>query len=144
MQSSDFPCPCGSGKPYEGCCKEYHQGKVAEAAKDLMRSRYSAYALGNAVYIIKTTHPRNPAVSQNLNLWKEEILKFCLNTTFDKLEILASKEFPDRATVIFIAHLKQQGEDATFTERSYFAKVEGIWYYVNGDTYPGENRNLKL
>jgi SEC-C motif-containing protein len=109
-----------------------------------MRSRYSAYALNHVDYIIRTTHPRHPAVSQNLQVWKEEILKFCMNTDFEKLEIVDSKELPDRATVVFIAHLKQGDEDATFTERSFFAKVDGAWFYVNGDVFPGADHSVKL
>jgi SEC-C motif domain protein len=140
----DIECPCCSGKPYRECCGIYHQGKEAESALTLMRSRYSAYALNNVEYIVRTTHPRHPAVSQNLQSWKEEILKFAMNTDFEKLEVLDCKEQPDRAVVIFIAHLKQDDEDATFTERSFFAKTEGKWLYVNGDVFVGENRELKL
>jgi SEC-C motif-containing protein len=143
-KDTDFQCPCGSGKPYLECCALYHQGKVGESAQALMRSRYSAYALNNVDYIIRTTHPCHPAVSQNLNLWKEQILKFSMNTEFERLEVLDAKEFPDRATMIFIAHLKHGNEDATFTERSFFSKVDGIWFYVNGDVFAGENRSLKL
>lgn len=141
----DFSCPCCSGKPYHACCGPLHEGKMAPAsALDLMRSRYSAYATNNVAYIIRTTHHRHPAILQNLNVWKEEILKFCMSTEFERLEVLESKESSDRATVIFIAHLKQGNEDATFTERSFFAKVSGEWFYVNGDIFAGENRSIEL
>lgn len=140
----ELACPCCSGKLYRDCCSLYHQGKEAETAVALMRSRYSAYALNNVDYIIRTTHPRHPSLTQNLNQWKEEILNFALNTDFESLEIIDSKEQGERATVIFIAHLKQNDEDITFTERSFFAKVEGCWLYVNGDIFPGENRVLKV
>ena len=144
-KDTNFLCPCCSGKPYVNCCEPYHQGtKASKTALDLMRSRYSAYALNHVDYIIRTTHPRHPAVSQNLQVWKEEILKFCMNTDFEKLEIVDSKELPDRATVVFIAHLKQGDEDATFTERSFFAKVDGSWLYVNGDVFPGADHSVKL
>ena len=139
----DIECPCCSGKPYRDCCRPYHQGEEAENALILMRSRYSAYTLNHAEYIVRTTHPRHPAVSKNLQQWKEEILKFAMNTIFEKLEVLDFAEQPDRAIVIFIAHLKQDDEDATFTERSFFAKTDGRWLYVNGDVFPGENRELK-
>ncbi len=139
----NFQCPCSSGKPYIHCCGIYHQGKAPETAQELMRSRYSAYALNNVDYIVRTTHPRHPAVSQNLNVWKEAILKFSMTTDFERLEVLDVKEEHDRATITFIAHLKHGDEDATFTERSYFAKVDGVWFYVNGDVYAGENRTLK-
>jgi SEC-C motif domain protein len=140
---SDFACPCCSGKPYRDCCRTYHQGKEAESALSLMRSRYSAYALNNVDYIVRTTHPRHPAVSQNLQQWKEEILKFAMNTDFERLEVLDFKEQLDQATVIFIAHLKHDNEDSTFTERSFFSKAGGHWLYVNGDVFAGENRELE-
>src|SRR6267154_3823362 len=129
----DFKCPCCSGKSYHDCCSIYHQGKEAESALALMRSRYSAYALNNVEYIVRTTHPRHPAVSQSLQKWKEEILNFAMNSDFEKLEILDSRELSDRATVVFVAHLRQDDEDMSFTERSFFSKVGDRWFYVNGD-----------
>jgi SEC-C motif-containing protein len=139
----NFKCPCCSDKTYRDCCSPYHQGKEAENALTLMRARYSAYALNNVEYIVRTTHPRHPAVSQNLQHWKEEILKFSLNTDFEKLEVVDIKEQLDRATIVFIAYLKQEGEDMSFTERSFFSKVDGRWLYVNGDVFAGENRAIK-
>lgn len=109
-----------------------------------MCSRYSAYALNNVDYIVRTTHPRHPSVSQNLQRWKEEILQFAMNTDFERLEVLDFKEQGDHAAVIFVAHLKQSDEDMTFTERSYFTKDHGKWLYVNGDVFPGENREIKI
>ncbi|MGC1877988.1 MAG: YchJ family metal-binding protein [Rhabdochlamydiaceae bacterium] len=141
--SQDFKCPCCSGMSYQDCCRIYHQGKEAENALVLMRSRYSAYALNNVEYIMRTTHPRHPAV-QNLQQWKEEILKFAMKTDFERLEVLDFQEQPDRATVVFIAYLKQDNEDMSFTERSFFSKVDGHWLYVNGDVFAGENRELKV
>jgi len=47
-------CPCGSGQKYKKCCKLFHNGKVAKNALELMRSRYSAYVVGDAKYIMKT------------------------------------------------------------------------------------------
>jgi SEC-C motif-containing protein len=136
-------CPCCSGKLYRDCCSLYHQGKKAESAEALMRSRYSAYALNHLDYLIRTIHPRHPSVSQNLSKWKEEILNFALNTEFKRLAILDSKEQGDRAVVVFVAYLAQNDEDTTFTERSFFTKVDGQWLYVNGDLYPGEHLEIK-
>ena len=40
------PCPCG-GDRYGSCCAPLHRGeRQAATAEQLMRSRYSAYALG--------------------------------------------------------------------------------------------------
>jgi SEC-C motif-containing protein len=139
----DLICPCCSGKKYCDCCRIYHQGKLPKTAQALMQSRYSAYALNNIDYIVRTTHPRNSAFAQNLEAWRQEIFNFALHTDFEKLEILDAKEGKEKATVVFIAHLKSQGEDVTFTEKSYFAKVDGKWLYVNGDLFSGENREVR-
>ena len=40
------PCPCTSTLPYANCCAPFHQGQAAPSARQLMRSRYSAFVLG--------------------------------------------------------------------------------------------------
>ena len=142
-KDNNLQCPCSSGKPYVKCCAVYHQGKEPETAVVLMRSRFSAYAMNNVDYILRTTHPRHPPLLKNPGLWKEEILKFSINTCFERLEVLDSKADGDRATVIFIAHLSYAGEDVSFTEKSFFSRVDGRWLYVNGDVFPGIVRDLR-
>ena len=39
--------------------------------------------------------------------------------------------------------IKQNENDATFTERSFFAKVDGRWFYVKGDIFSGKHREIK-
>ena len=40
-------CPCGSSDPFGRCCLAVHSGqRLAATAETLMRSRYSAYAVG--------------------------------------------------------------------------------------------------
>lgn len=143
-RDNNYPCPCSSGKPYVKCCAVYHQGKEPKTAVALMRSRFSAYAMNQVTYLIRTTHPRHPSLSKNPGLWKEEILRFSMNTRFERLEVLDSKEVGDRATVIFIAHLRRGEEDVSFTEKSCFSRVDGRWLYVNGDVFPGVVRDLRI
>jgi SEC-C motif domain protein len=52
----DDPCPCGGGA-YAACCGPCHAGGEAPTAEALMRSRYSAFARGDAAYLIRTSHP---------------------------------------------------------------------------------------
>ncbi|GAB2968890.1 YchJ family protein [Nocardioides montaniterrae] len=53
------PCPCGSGAAYDACCGPLHRGvRDATTAEELMRSRYSAYALDEMDYVFRTWHPR--------------------------------------------------------------------------------------
>lgn len=45
-------CPCCSQLPYEQCCAPIHKGAVAPTPEALMRSRFSAHALGLFDYIL--------------------------------------------------------------------------------------------
>jgi uncharacterized protein YchJ len=125
-------CPCCSGKAYNACCKPFHEGAKPENALQLMRSRYSAYALNIPDYIVATTHPANPQYSENTFSWKRSISQFSQNYSFKRLEILDFKENNNLATVTFTAYLSQDTRDATFTERSYFEKINNQWLYREG------------
>ena len=50
-------CNCGSGKNYAACCGRLHSGaEIAATAEALMRSRYSAYVLRLAPYLLESWH----------------------------------------------------------------------------------------
>ncbi len=128
-------CPCHSQKPYSACCRPYHEGQLPENAEVLMRSRYAAYALQLADYILQTTHPTNPAYQKDTAAWKEEILQFSRDMQFVGLEIKEFIDGPAVAFVTFTARLKQGEADASFTERSRFVKEKGRWFYQSGTFY---------
>jgi SEC-C motif domain protein len=119
-------CPCYSGKPYSDCCEPYHKGALPENALLLMRSRYAAYALGLADYIMKTTAHTSPT-----DQWRQSIADFSSSTNFWGLEILSYTEAGDRAVVKFAALLKQGDKDTSFTENSQFVKEGGRWLYIH-------------
>lgn len=135
-------CPCFSGKKYQECCKPFHEGEIPENALLLMRSRYAAYALNMPDYIIRTTHPASPQYIENKFLWKRSISQFAKNTMFNKLEVLDFKENINLATVTFTAYISQKEQDATFTERSYFEKINTRWFYRGGQLAQGYTPNL--
>jgi len=93
-----------------------------------MKSRYSAYAVGDAGYIIKTTHPNNADYQQDNKRWKEDILDFCKATEFLGLTIVDFRERETEAFVTFYAQLSS-GE---MREQSRFLKSEGKWLYESG------------
>lgn len=142
MEEIQNPCPCCSGKTYEQCCKPFHTGLAAENAVQLMRSRFSAYVLNLPDYIIATTHPGSPHYSNNKFSWKRSISQFSKNSSFHQLEVLDHKERDTVATVTFTAHLTQNGEDGTFTENSFFEKLNGRWYYREGTLEEGHAPNM--
>jgi SEC-C motif domain protein len=51
-------CPCGAGPSYDRCCGPLHDGAPAPTAEALMRSRYSAFAVGRADHLFRSWHPR--------------------------------------------------------------------------------------
>jgi len=127
--SPNIPCPCGSGLKYKKCCQRYHKGALAPDALILMKSRYSAYAVGESRYIIATTHPDNPEYRADQKGWREEIDLFCRHTDFLGLEIMAFTDGRSEATVTFRAILSS-GE---MLERSRFLKEGARWLYLDGE-----------
>lgn len=127
--SANAPCPCHSGKKYKQCCQPYHKGILPATAVLLMRSRYCAYALGLAEYIIRTTHPDNSDYTDDTSAWKESILTFCRTTPFTGLKIT---EFIDGETEAFVTFEARLGEH-TMNEESRFLKEGGKWLYESGE-----------
>ena len=98
-----------------------------------MKSRYSAYAVSNSNYIINTTHQNNPDYTTNTTSWSEDIELFCKHTKFEKLEILDFIDDENESFVTFKATLIQDKKDVSFIEKSRFLKVDGKWFYVDGE-----------
>ena len=58
MSTAHASCPCDSGRPFAACCEPYVSGRTpAPTAEALMRSRYTAYTLQDADYLLRTSHP---------------------------------------------------------------------------------------
>ena len=93
-----------------------------------MKSRYSAYAVGDASYIIKTTHENNTDFTKDVKEWRESIKAFCETTEFLGLEILEFLDGEEEAFVMFKASLSS----GDMMERSWFLKVDGRWVYESG------------
>ncbi|ROP36330.1 YchJ family protein [Saccharothrix texasensis] len=117
-------CPCGRGEPYAECCGPLHQGRrKAPTAEALMRSRYSAFAVGDEDYLLATWHPgTRPAA---LDLDPEQ--------RWTHLEILShtgGTPFQTTGTVEFRAHYRRQGQRDVLHENSRFVREDGAWFYV--------------
>jgi SEC-C motif-containing protein len=125
-------CPCGSGKDYPACCGLLHSGQAtAKTAEQLMRSRYSAYALKQIDYLYATTHPehRSADLKKQMAAWAER-------AEFVRLEVLAVRKgrSGDKiGKVEFVAHYRQYGEIKQMHEESRFRRHQGNWHYVDGD-----------
>jgi SEC-C motif domain protein len=118
------PCPCGSGKEYAACCGSLHAGAPAVDAEALMRSRYSAYALGLANYLRATWHPSTRPAELDL----------AGGPRWLGLTVLRHEQTgEDRAIVEFVARYKAGGRAGKLAEVSRFLREDGRWYYVDGD-----------
>lgn len=122
-------CPCCSGNLYDFCCKPFHAGAAAPTPQALMRSRYSAYVLGNASYIIRTTHPKSIYFEKDQKKWEKAILSFSHSTQFLHLDILEHKD----DWVLFRACLTQESRTFYLKEKSHFQMMGDHWLYLSGE-----------
>lgn len=122
-------CVCGSGKLFTMCCKPFiNKEKVAKTPVQLMRSRYTAYALGGyGVYLLDTWLP---SMTQGLDAVS---LSFH-STTWLGLDIISKSQQGDQGCVEFKAHYRDDnGRAAVQHEKSIFKRINGKWFYVGGD-----------
>ncbi len=125
-------CPCGSGDQYTDCCAPFHSGKeLAKTAEQLMRSRFSAYALKQVDYLYETTHP-----DKRDDDFKREITAWANRAEFTRLEILNKRQgrsLDKVGKVEFIAYYRQFGEEKQMHEISRFKRFKGKWHYFDGE-----------
>lgn len=121
-------CPCGSGTPYVACCQPLHDGMRAATAEALMRSRYCAYVLGLEAYLLATWHPGTRP--QKLELASDHPPKWLGLEV--RRHIAAA---PESATVEFVARYRLAGRAERLHETSRFSRVDGVWYYLDGEMH---------
>ncbi|WP_364518709.1 YchJ family protein [Nocardioides sp. LML1-1-1.1] len=119
-------CPCGSGSSYDGCCGRLHRGLGAAAtAEELMRSRYTAFATGDAAYLLATWHPATRPGSLDLDA----------TVRWTGLEVLATEAggpADRRGVVEFRASFVEDGRARSLHEVSRFRRDAEGWQYVRG------------
>jgi SEC-C motif-containing protein len=126
-------CPCFSGKSYANCCEPIHLRKKWPTPLELMRSRFSAYAMKNVDYIIQTTHPNHEMFKMPSSHNKKELLIFVMTTQFKNLKVLSDEIKGKTAFVTFEVELEQNGEKTAFREKSRFLKKGDQWLYESGE-----------
>lgn len=121
-------CPCNNAISYQACCQGLHDGKLTtSSAEQLMRSRYSAFVVGNIAYLIATLHPDKRQADD------ETILQRTIeDTQWLGLKIIRHKSAGNNASVEFVAfyHDEPIGQ---LHERSHFIKQDKHWFYVDGE-----------
>jgi len=123
-------CPCNSSLPYNACCGLYlDDGKAAPSAEALMRSRYTAYTKANIEYI-EATMCGEAMSDYNANEARESAER----VTWLGLEVKAVERIDaDHGAVEFVAHFIDRGQLGYIHERSQFQRVDGCWFYTDGE-----------
>ena len=71
-------CPCGSGRPFDGCCGPILAGTPAPTAEALMRSRFTAFSLGDVAHLERSwapeTRPANVTVDPDQRWVRLEVI----------------------------------------------------------------------
>lgn len=93
-----------------------------------MRSRYSAYALGESAYVLASWHPSTRPAAAEPDVEPPLVWR--------RLEIVATEAggpFDNGGTVEFRAFWRQGAQRGELRERSRFVREHGRWLYVDGD-----------
>lgn len=127
--NNEEPCICESGKSFSKCCLPLLSGrKKAKTPTQLMRSRYSAFALGGyGEYLLNTWVPEKRGEMSRVDLSQRAI-------DWRGLEIVSHSQQGDRGCVEFRASLvDSEGNGEVHHERSRFIRLQGEWLYKDGD-----------
>lgn len=118
-------CPCQQQQPdarsYQQCCEPLHKGQIAGNPEQLMRSRFSGYALGLGQYVSDTWH-----ISTRPNGLND----LSADANWLKLDIIKAQG----KQVHFRAFFKDENEFAVLEEASNFVFEDGRWFYLSGET----------
>ena len=131
-RSATDPCPCGRADargrplPFLRCCGPFLADFAATPAPDaesLMRSRYSAFVLEDADYLLATWHPST----------RPESVDFEAGLKWLGLEVRHHQQRDaTHAEVEFVARSRVAGRGHRLHERSRFVCEDGRWFYLDG------------
>ncbi|MEU6412030.1 YchJ family metal-binding protein [Microbispora sp. NPDC046933] len=118
------PCPCGLPGAYGECCGRFHAGQAAPTAEALMRSRFSAFAVEDEAYLLRTWHPST----------RPARVEFEQGMRWTGLRIEAvtgGSPIHTDGTVTFLARYAYRGQPGEMREQSRFVRHEGAWVYLD-------------
>lgn len=129
-------CPCGSTLLFNACCQLYiSQKQQPNTPEQLMRSRFSAYAIKNGQYIFATY-----SAAQQLKQSVMEIQSWADECLWLALVIYEAGE----NTVEFSAYYVVDNTLCELREKSNFSLEHGRWRYIDGDiSVHNEMTNIK-
>ncbi|TYK64300.1 YchJ family protein [Colwellia echini] len=124
-------CPCGSSALFTNCCQPFicknPPAKQVTTAEQLMRSRFSAYAVKNGQYIYDTY-----AAAQQVNNSLTDIQSWAEECIWIALVIHNVVNDITENTVEFTAYYIVDNTLCELREKSNFAREQGQWRYIDG------------
>ncbi|MFI5298859.1 MAG: YchJ family protein [Polyangiales bacterium] len=139
MSASGKGCRCGSNVAYAECCRPFHRGeREAPTAEALMRSRYSAFALGEVEYLWRTLATSNPDRDHPRDALIAALRHTCSRLKFMGLRVHESEE----ARVLYQARVFEKGRDVSFLELAEFEREGDGWRYAVGKVKGAVGRAL--
>lgn len=90
-----------------------------------MRSRFAAFALGDADYLLASWHPETRPARIDLDesvVWRR----------LQIVDTVAGAEEDQDGVVEFRAAFRRDGQHDVLHERSRFTRVDGRWVYLDG------------
>nr|WP_203674450.1 MULTISPECIES: YchJ family metal-binding protein [unclassified Streptomyces] len=113
---------------YRDCCGRLHSGQAAApTAERLMRSRFSAFAVRDAAYLLRTWHTTT----------RPSGIEFEPDQQWTRLEIVGTTDgsaFHTEGTVEFRAHYRLHGHTDSQHEVSRFVRENALWVYLGEAT----------
>jgi SEC-C motif-containing protein len=115
----------------EAFCLPFIRGeKRPQTAAELMASRYVAYATGAIDYLLETHDPKTRSETD-----RKSTEEWSRGAEWQGLEIVSTEQGgpeDESGFVEFIARYAMEGKDHVHRERSRFRKIDGRWYFING------------
>jgi SEC-C motif-containing protein len=134
-------CPCASQQALSDCCGRLHGGKQLPAsAEQLMRSRYSAFALNLTDYIVSTTAPAQQALLDvpAIDSWSKQ--NNWLGLTVHSAKNVGSKHAQVEFSAFFKPKNPLHAAQQEHRELSGFVLIDKRWYFLD----PTVECNLSL
>jgi SEC-C motif-containing protein len=137
VAASPRDCPCRSGLRYPACCAPFHRGESeAPTCEKLMRSRFSAFAIGLGDYLVRTLADEHPDRALPAEALARELGNAHQKQRYQGLTLVFAEDRQRDGEVLFIARIFERGADRSFAELSRFVREKDAWRYASGDALP--------
>ncbi len=129
--TSSSSCPCGRNRLYSVCCGPLLlRTRQAATAEQLMRSRYTAFYIGDVDYLVDTLHP-----SQRKPEDRAALQSTIGRQAWLGLHVIDTRRGGRTDDIGYVEFAAYYGgaEQGQIHERSKFVKEEGQWFYWGGE-----------